>query len=258
MKTYAQGATEYLLIAIAVMGLIAGVLMIINSVLAAPMDQRGVSLDIIECSNAHLQLKQYTEPYDGTTLTAPGSISYYGGIMEKGGTPIPASKVAGEEMCKLQGKFWLRFSPNDRTAWLQTTQTTWLEYKIGGGNGPGPSSIVLSFVGSSRGGTEKGCNGGPTIDVPESTSATITFGTDESFGGPPRTADVGLTLVQAMGVRINGNPVKNCAGCTDIVKSIPVGESKSPVSFTITVDKDGFGQICGSGTGKEPNATVSW
>ncbi|MFC2174671.1 hypothetical protein ACFLQ2_02265 [archaeon] len=124
-----QGAVEYLLIIIAVMGFIASVLLILNAVLTPAATQRGVQIDIIECRDYHLGLKGYTNPYLGNDpLTAPSSITYYTGEMTKGGTDAPST--AAVETCMLQDQYTLMFDAASRTAWLQT-ETGWIQYGEG-------------------------------------------------------------------------------------------------------------------------------
>ena len=126
----AQGSLEYLLIAVAVFGMVIGAVLVMNSVLSAPSHQRDIELDKIDCGNSHIWLKQYFTAYNGTLDSAPGAISYYqAGEMPKSPTTVAASAVTGETACTLQGKYHLNFSRAEGKAWLQTSKPDeWVEY----------------------------------------------------------------------------------------------------------------------------------
>lgn len=169
-----QGSLEYLLIAVAVFGLVIGAAFVINAVLESPSTQRDLQLDIIECGNEHLWLKQYFKSYDGNPANAPLSISYYeSGLMEKGGSGTPAADSV--TACKLQEEWDLNFSRAEGKAWLKTT-TGWIEYAMSGGGLAQPLSLaaVEEFIASPDGGAF--CpGGGAIIDISQNFVFDIKF-----------------------------------------------------------------------------------
>lgn len=239
----AQGAIEYLLILVAVMGLIGGVLLMLNSVLTAPAAQRDLQLDIIECSEDHIWLKDYTTSYNGNETTAPGSISYYqAGIMEQNKI-VPEEQVTGETVCQLQGKYKLNFSknPQNMKAWLQT-DNGWLEY--------GTEQIIMFLTNPNANADAPECGGVNTVvETQFGESTTLTFESPGAgFSGGTGTLHIYFSTATGT-ITVEDEDVTGTGPFTKEL-SIPAGDN--PVQVTIDATS-GWAKVCGKeATQNEP------
>ncbi len=254
-----QGAIEYLLIFIAVLGLIGGVLLVLNSTLSEPASQRDVQLDVIECSNNHVWLKEYFEAYEGELSTAPGSISYYQtGLMQRQPNTVLSSEVIGDTACVLQDKYKLNISatPTGKTAWLETDNANnWIKYggSTGGGTG-GPTELAL-LTASSTSALECG-SGTNAIDFIMNTVELEFEKPGAAYTG--KSGNLELHFVGITGtVKIGLDTVTN----GQFSKTITVGDGSNSIIITIdgTQQSGGYGKVCGNNADadKIPKITLS-
>ena len=245
-----QGAFEYLLIGVAVMGLLIGVLLVLNSVLAPAAEQRDVQMDIIECGDEHLWLKAYTVPYNGIdSNTAPGSLTYYGATLElQSGSGSPTA--AAKETCQLQAEHWLTFDRNTRTAWLEMADGSHLVYKGEGSSGNGGSKVTLWLTGHN--GNENSnvplctISSKTGIDIPQSGTVKLTFDStapDKTLPGTSVKLILWLAQNQAGDtaaptVQFEGGPQEDLADTTAGAKkeefTFTTTSTKSPLYVTLT------------------------
>jgi len=260
-----QGSLEYLLIGIAAMGFVAIVFFVLNSMLAPGLDSRGVQMDVIECGENHVWLKEYVNAYDGSAEsgTHPGSMTYYGATLTpKSSNPeeavayVSSDSPEGEVVCKIQGEYNLTFSSSKRKAWLEVgDRGQWnIIYEVGGGGGSG---LVTLNLAESLGGFATYCGGSAATNTFDSLSkGDVKFGALGDDLSKKDTATVylyfgyALTTATVEGTSLAARGISKCdKGCAVPPFTIDVtGYAKGPV--LINIDPKGMGviqyQLCGN------------
>lgn len=127
---------EYLMLIVAVVGMVILVIAIVNAFLGgSPEEQKAVNLDKSSCGIGtglySAELLDYKKPYEGSAGSAPGSLEFHGRRFERCADPVfvnDGSFVCGVGSKLGGGKYDLNFSAGNMAFFLEADNGEYFKY----------------------------------------------------------------------------------------------------------------------------------